>query len=148
MSTVFEVIAAAHASLPVLGLSLITNEGVGPDEDKPKPTHEEVLAETRKATAGMQALVAEVVKRMDTASMPAPPAAALFSSSTALSSVAGKAASVARITSRPTEGTAAGGAGGHSVALTSSHLAILVGVAAAAGAIAGAAVAALLTRRR
>lgn len=43
MSTVSEVSVAAHCGLRVLGLSLITNACLGPGDDAPAPSHEEVL---------------------------------------------------------------------------------------------------------
>jgi purine-nucleoside phosphorylase len=50
MSTAPEVVAAAHAGMPALGLSLITNRCLGPGDDSlPLPTHEEVLEATAAA---------------------------------------------------------------------------------------------------
>jgi len=65
MSTVYEVIAAAHCGLPVLGLSLITNKCLGPDDQWDAPTHSEVLAATRDAQTEIQNLVSKFVEKMD-----------------------------------------------------------------------------------
>ena len=43
MSTVPEILAAAHAGVPLLALSLVSNKCRGPDDDFIDPTHEEVL---------------------------------------------------------------------------------------------------------
>jgi len=68
MSTVFEVIAAAHCGLPVLGLSLITNKCLGPDDQWDAPTHSEVLAATRDAQSEVQLLVSKFVELLDLSS--------------------------------------------------------------------------------
>ncbi len=52
MSTVLEVIAAAHAGLPVLGLSAITNAATGGSDQKPD-TIEEVLDNAATSGIGM-----------------------------------------------------------------------------------------------
>lgn len=102
----FEILVAAHCNLPVLGLSLITNEGVGPGEDKPRPTHEEVLKVTETATTAMQALVARVIAKAPTATMPAPMAAKAFASTSLATAGRAAVASLTRGPSVPTEGTA------------------------------------------
>lgn len=78
MSTSFEVIEAAHCGMAVLGLSLITNEGIAPGDVKIPPTHAEVLTATEAATQGMQALVATIVGLMKVDHLPVPTAAAHF----------------------------------------------------------------------
>jgi purine-nucleoside phosphorylase len=63
MSTVLEVIAAAHAGLPVLGFSAITNAAAG-DADQPPDTIEAVLAMA--AVCGER--IARLIKRLLTPS--------------------------------------------------------------------------------
>jgi len=77
MSTVFEVIVASHCSIPVLGLSLITNRCRGPKDEFPPPTHAEVLGAVKEAEAGMQKLVATFVHDCELA-VTRPPAYAAF----------------------------------------------------------------------
>ena len=62
MSTALEAIAARHAGLEVLGLSLITNlaAGISPDP----LSHEEVLAAGRAAEGPLARLLAEIVHRL------------------------------------------------------------------------------------
>lgn len=78
MSTVPEVLVAAHAGMAVLGLSLITNECRAPGDTGVAPSHEEVLEASDKRAGDVQRLVAHVVGRMDTGSLPAPHAAQVF----------------------------------------------------------------------
>jgi purine-nucleoside phosphorylase len=62
MSTVIEVIAAAHAGLPVLGLSAITNAAAGGPEQQPD-TIEAVLANAAVAGRRIAALLAALLPR-------------------------------------------------------------------------------------
>lgn len=59
MSTVIEVIAAAHIGLPVLGLSAISNAATGGPDQAPD-TIEDVLAHAAVAGRGIAALIAEL----------------------------------------------------------------------------------------
>jgi len=62
MSTCPEVVVARHAGLRVLGISLIANMALA---NRPEIlTHEEVLAASNKAAAGIEALVRGVVARL------------------------------------------------------------------------------------
>jgi len=62
MSTTLEAIAARHAGLEVLGISLVTNMAAG---ISPEPLdHEEVLAAGRAAGPRISALLADVVRRL------------------------------------------------------------------------------------
>lgn len=65
MSTVFEVMAAAHCGIPVLGLSLITNRCIGPNDDWEPPNHAEVLEATAGVQDAMQGLVSKFVEMVD-----------------------------------------------------------------------------------
>lgn len=65
MSTVFEVIVAAHCGLPVLGMSLITNRCLGPDDNWNQPSHEEVLEAVTMTGDHIQKLVACFVSDLD-----------------------------------------------------------------------------------
>ena len=62
MSTVPEVIVAAHCSLKVLGISVITNYGAGLMSSLP-PSHEETLEMANKASANLCHLLTEFIKR-------------------------------------------------------------------------------------
>ena len=62
MSTVLEVIAAAHAGLPVLGLSAITNAATGGPDQAPD-TIEDVLAVAALAGETIAALLARAACR-------------------------------------------------------------------------------------
>lgn len=62
MSTTLEAIAARHAGLEVLGISLMTNLGAG---ISPEPlSHEEVLEAGRAAGPRISALLAQIVRRL------------------------------------------------------------------------------------
>ena len=63
MSTVPEVIAARHAGLNVLGLSLATNYAAGVNEAA-KPTHDEVLETSKRAEADLAKLVRALLTRL------------------------------------------------------------------------------------
>ncbi|MEG7750661.1 hypothetical protein U2087_15560, partial [Listeria monocytogenes] len=77
-STCPEVVAAAHCGMAVLGLSLITNRCLGPDDDLPAPSHEEVLQATEARARDMESLVKAAVARMDLAALPVNVTAAAF----------------------------------------------------------------------
>lgn len=62
MSTVQEVIAAAHMSLPVFGLSVITDIGIREEENI--ITHEEVLQAAKEAEPKLTALFKELIKQV------------------------------------------------------------------------------------
>ena len=62
-STVQEVIAAVHASMKVLGLSIITNVHF-PDDPTPS-TVEEIIAVAQKAAPGLELLIRSIVEQMD-----------------------------------------------------------------------------------
>ena len=71
MSTVPEVIAAAHAGLKVLGVSLITNECLGPGDDPENaPTHDEVLQVAKDATKSVVALIMRTISDLDISALP------------------------------------------------------------------------------
>ena len=62
-STVQEVIAAVHAGIKVLGLSIITNIN---DPDKPVPaTIEEIIAAAKEAAPRLETIVKKVVENID-----------------------------------------------------------------------------------
>lgn len=62
-STVQEVIAAVHAGMKVLGLSIITNIN---DPDKPVPaTIEEIIAAAKEAAPRLETIVRKVVENID-----------------------------------------------------------------------------------
>jgi len=63
MSTVPEVIAAAHCSMDVLGISVITNYAAGLMDNT--PSHQETLAEADKASARLTKLLTEFIKEED-----------------------------------------------------------------------------------
>ena len=60
MSTVPEVIAAAHCSIKVLGVSVITNYAAGLKNNT--PSHQETLSEADKASGKLTTLIAEYIK--------------------------------------------------------------------------------------
>lgn len=64
MSTVPEVVAARHAGMEVLGLSLITNKVVLPNRPGRAASHDEVLDSVQAAAERMCALVAGTVQRL------------------------------------------------------------------------------------
>lgn len=71
MSTVPEVIAARHAGLRTLALSLITNKVVLPGDANPKhASHEEVLLATEMRGKDVQRLVEQVLSRINRAQDP------------------------------------------------------------------------------
>jgi len=64
MSTVPEVIAARHAGLEVLGMSVVTNMAAGIDTET-ELTHEEVLETTQRRRGDFAKLLLEILQRMD-----------------------------------------------------------------------------------
>jgi purine-nucleoside phosphorylase len=64
MSTVHEVIAAAHVGLPVLGLSAITNKATGGPDQQPD-TVEEVLANAEISGRKIAAILETLLRRLD-----------------------------------------------------------------------------------
>lgn len=85
MSTVMEVVQAAHCGLKVLGLSLITNASLGTRADEyglEEPNHAEVVAETKKVENFVQAAVARFVRDVDLADRPQARIAAKFARAT------------------------------------------------------------------
>lgn len=65
MSTAFEVLTAAHASLPVLGLACVTNRCLGPNDNWEAPSHQEVLDAISGCQDDVKALVSTFVKNVD-----------------------------------------------------------------------------------
>lgn len=66
MSTVHEVVVAAHAGIKVLGMSLITNIAVlSYDDDVQEANHEEVLEAGKKRAPDMQKLVSTILQKLD-----------------------------------------------------------------------------------
>lgn len=63
MSTVPEVIAAAHCSIDVLGISVITNYAAGLMDNT--PSHQETLDEANKASARLTRLLTEFIREED-----------------------------------------------------------------------------------
>lgn len=63
MSTVPEVIAAAHCSMDVLGISVITNYAAGLMDNT--PSHQETLEEADKASSRLTNLLTEFIKEED-----------------------------------------------------------------------------------
>lgn len=64
MSTVPEVVAAVHAGMKVIAVSLITNVAISRDErtrNIPKPTHEEVLEATKTRARDLERIVFELM---------------------------------------------------------------------------------------
>jgi hypothetical protein len=87
MSTVFEVVAAAHCGMQVLGFSLITNKCVAPgDENTVAPSHAEVLEASNDNTSKttMQTLVTQVCARVNTSTIPETDAAVAYKDSAAI----------------------------------------------------------------
>ena len=81
MSTVPEVLVAAHSGITVLGLSLITNQCLAPGDKRTPPSHEEVLESTKHRAEDMQGFVADIVQAVPSAfleSLPTPKAHPLF----------------------------------------------------------------------
>jgi len=61
MSTVPEIIQAAHCGVPILGLALVSNKCKGPGDTHVNPSHEEVLDSVNKGSADMRRLVSAVI---------------------------------------------------------------------------------------
>jgi purine-nucleoside phosphorylase len=62
MSTVHEVIAARHAGLGVLGLSIVANHAAGVSSEKLR--HEDVTRAAAAAAEGLGRLILEIVRRL------------------------------------------------------------------------------------
>ena len=65
MSTAPEVLVASHCGMRVFGLSLITNKVVKCYDDPECVDHESVLEVSKLRSQTLQALVSELVGRMD-----------------------------------------------------------------------------------
>lgn len=65
MSTAPEVLVASHCGIRVFGLSLITNKVVKCYEDNESVNHEAVLEVSKMRSETLQALVTELISRMD-----------------------------------------------------------------------------------
>lgn len=65
MSTAFEILVAAHASLPVLGLACITNRCLGPNDNWEAPSHQEVLTAIQGCQDDVKELVSTFVDKVD-----------------------------------------------------------------------------------
>lgn len=66
MSTVPEVMVARHESVPVLGISLITNKCIMEYDTTEAPNHEEVLETGKLRSKDVLQIVTDVVARIDT----------------------------------------------------------------------------------
>lgn len=93
MSTVYEVLAAAHMNLPVLGLSLITNRCLGPDDDWELPSHQEVLDAVVVSQASIQKAVTSFVTKLDIKEHPRLPVYDKFLSASTSSASSSKSTS-------------------------------------------------------
>jgi len=74
MSTVFEVLTAAHASLPVLGFSLITNKCLATGDNGAQPNHAEVLEAVAATGTKLQDLVESFLRALKVEDFPTTPA--------------------------------------------------------------------------
>lgn len=148
MSTAPEVVAARHAGVRVLCMSLITNMAVMPGSDGPVASHQEVLDNVRARTPQVQRLVTAIIGKMaamkDIVSEPSP-LLVLKASPAAAGAVAGAAAA-------DSSGVAAGSSGCKGVAgkcksspPTTTTGSLLL-AAAAVGALSGAVAAAVVLR--
>lgn len=64
MSTIHEVITAAHCGIRVLGISLVTNCCIADENSTAEANHEEVLAVGHKRAADMEKLVGAFVRKV------------------------------------------------------------------------------------
>lgn len=67
MSTIPEVIAATHAGMSIVAISLITNVAIANDartKDIPQPTHEEVLQASRSRASDLEKIVYKLVTKL------------------------------------------------------------------------------------
>jgi purine-nucleoside phosphorylase len=72
LSTIPEVIAAAHGGMAILGLSVITNMNL---PDNPKPcVVDEIIATAEKAAPRLQAIITEVIEKLPPPSVTPTPA--------------------------------------------------------------------------
>lgn len=99
MSTVPEVCVARHSGMRVIGLSLITNSARLPGDEGPVASHGEVLETVELRGAQIQALVKEVIAKLEPATLaklePALAAAAAATPATAALVAAAKAKTTA-----------------------------------------------------
>jgi len=66
MSTIPEVIVAAHSEMNVLVLGLVTNKCIDSDESEKKPTHEEVCTNAKKGIKNLQYLIDNFIQFLGT----------------------------------------------------------------------------------
>lgn len=78
MSTVNEIITARHCGLQILGLSLITNKGIGVGDKGDPPTHAEVISAINKVQTQVEELVKRIVAAMDVSGVPLTPGGEYF----------------------------------------------------------------------
>jgi purine nucleoside phosphorylase len=71
MSTAAETTIAAHAGVPCLGMSLLTNVAIDPEDTETQPpNHEEVKQECDKVSKQLEVLVEAFLAALNTDDMP------------------------------------------------------------------------------